>query len=357
MSKSLEKKTILVVDDVPENIDVLNGILRTDYRVRVALNGEQALRIATSRDTPDLILLDIMMPGMDGYEVCRHLKASVVTRNVPVIFVTARGEVTDETRGFEVGGVDYITKPVSPPIVQARVKTHLRLRGYQLHLEELVREQVKEISDSQMTTIFALAKLAESRDDDTGQHLERVQAYCKALATRLSFLPRFEASIDGEFIKDIYQASALHDIGKVGIPDDILLKPARLTADEFEIIKTHTTIGAETLEAVRSRYPNNAFVNMGIAIARSHHEAWNGLGYPDGLAGEKIPLPARIMAFADVYDALRSRRPYKQAYSHERSCEIIATASGTQFDPHLFEVFMEIAQEFNEIREAMQDQR
>ena len=264
---------------------------------------------------PDLILLDIMMPGMDGFEVCRQLKLDARLRGVPVVFLSAIDEVADKVRAFSAGAVDYISKPFQFPEVLMRVETHLRLRRMQIELEaknrflvELVREQVREISDSQMATIFALAKLAESRDGETGKHIERVQLYCKLLAATLAEQPEYIGRIEESFIENMFLASPLHDIGKVAIRDHILLKQGELTSAEFEEMKTHTTLGAQTLEAVKTRYPQNEFLRLGIEIARCHHERWDGNGYPAGLKGTGIPLSARIMAVADSYDAARSRR-------------------------------------------------
>jgi putative two-component system response regulator len=338
--------SVMIVDDTLENLRLLESMLHDKgYQVFAFPNGEMALK-AAAKNVPDLILLDIMMPGMDGFEVCGRLKADPKLAEVPVIFLSALSEVADKVKAFHFGGVDYITKPFQFEEVDARVSTHLNLRALQealeshnLRLQELVDAQVKEISDSQMATIFALAKLAESRDYETGAHLERVQGYCRALAETLMDTSAYGKLIDYNFITTLYQACPMHDIGKVAIPDRILLKPGKLTTDEFEIIKTHTTVGADTLLAVLKHYPQNAFVNMGIDIARSHHERWDGRGYPHGLSKESIPLAARIMAVADVYDALRSIRTYKQAIDHETATQIIEQGSGTQFDPVVAEAF------------------
>ncbi len=356
--ENLNEADILVVDDTPANLKMLSSMLKEQgYKTRPVPSGKLALK-AAENTPPDLILLDINMPEMDGYEVCQHLKESETLRDIPVIFISALTETMDKLKAFNAGGVDYVTKPFQFEEVRARVETHLRIRHLQmalekhnLDLEKLVQEQVKEILDSQMSTILALARLAESRDKETGQHLERVQAYCKALATKLSETKRFRGTIDDKYIDNIFHASPLHDIGKVGIADSILLKGGKLTEAEFHIMKEHTNIGAQTLEAVRNRYPNNKFVNMGIAIARSHHEKWDGTGYPDGLAGEDIPLCARIMAYADVYDALTSERHYKDVLSYEESRNMMVVESGTHFDPLLVETFFEIEDKFSEIRE------
>ena len=354
-SDNLAQSKILIVDDTPANLRLLTNMLRNrGYEARPVPNGRLALQ-AAKHDSPDLILLDINMPVIDGYEVCRQLKQDERLKGIPVIFISALNEIFDKVKAFNTGGVDYITKPFQFEEVQARLETHLKLRSLQLeverhnrHLEELVQEKVREISASRMSTILALAKLAESRDDVTGKHLERVQLYCRMLASRLAEYQRFEKQISPDCIENIFHASPLHDIGKVGIPDHILQKPGSLTTEEFEIMKTHALIGAQTLEAVRDRYPNNAFVNMGINFARWHHEKWDGSGYPDGLAGEDIPLEARIMAIVDVYDALRSQRPYKEAFSHAKAVDIIVSETG-HFDRHIVEAFMDIQEKIKEI--------
>ncbi len=350
---------ILIVDDAPENLDVLERLLKgRGYTTRPVRDGARALEEVAAKP-PDLILLDIRMPGMEGYEVCRRLKEDARLREIPVLFLSALDDTTDKVKAFHAGGVDYVTKPFQFEEVLSRVETHLKIRSLQVelekhscHLEDLVAAQVREISDSHLATIFALAKLAESRDGDTGAHLERVQVFCRLLADRLGAGTR-DRHVGEAYIENIGHASPLHDIGKVGIRDSILLKPGKLAEDEFETMKVHAVLGAQTLEAVRRAYPNNAFLNMGIAIARSHHERWNGSGYPDGLAGEAIPLSARIMAVADVYDALRSKRCYKPAFPHDGSMAIIAQGSGTHFDPHVVQAFREVESRFREIRDRM----
>jgi putative two-component system response regulator len=315
------------------------------YRVRPVLSGRLALE-AAKNEPPDLILLDIAMPEMDGYEVCRRLKADQALCDVPVIFISAMSETIDKIRAFSLGGVDYVTKPFQFEEVIARVRAHLKIHrlqseveAYNTRLEELVQLQVKEILESQMATIFSIAKLAESRDDDAGRHLERVQIICRSLAQNLASNPRFAPVVTRSFIENISHASPLHDIGKVAIPDRILLKPGKLTPDEFEIMKTHTLLGARTLSEVRRRYQKNYFLEMGIEIAQYHHEKWDGSGYNEGLSGVEIPLSARIMAVADVYDATRSKRIYKEAFPHEKSREIIAGGSGAHFDPDVVAAF------------------
>ncbi len=346
----------MIVDDAPENLDLLQDILEIKgYRVAAFPGGQTALNAAV-KNPPDLILLDIRMPEMNGFEVCRHLKADETLREIPVLFVSGLTATADKVKAFAAGAVDYVTKPFQCEEVLSRVATHLRLRKMQLELarhnmdlEEMVEEKAGEIIESQLATILAMSKLAESRDDETGRHIERTRSYCRVLAEALQRDPHYTTVVSGSSIDNIYHASPLHDIGKVGISDTILLKPGRLTADEFEIMKTHVVIGAKTLRAVQNRYPRNAFLNMGIAITESHHEKWDGSGYPAGLAGEHIPLGARIMAIADTYDALRSKRSYKEAHSHQESCEIILEGTGRQFDPLVIQAFVSVEDRFARI--------
>ena len=340
---------LLIVDDVPTNVEVLARMFwKKGYNVRVALSGQLALQIMRN-NKPDLILLDINMPEMSGLEVCGHIKATPEWRAIPIIFISAMDDASDKVKAFDAGGVDYVTKPFQLTEVEARVDTHLKLYYYQQHLEAMVAEQVREIAEAQMETIFALAKLAESRDDATGQHLDRVKVCCRMVADALYGKGDPEILVDKAFLKNMEQASSLHDVGKVGISDAILLKPGKLTPEEFEQMKEHTVIGAQTLEMVQARFPNNAFIALGIDIARSHHEKWDGTGYPDGLAGEKIPLPARIMAIADVYDALRSKRCYKDAVGHEAALEILRQGRETHFDPRVVDAFLMAEEKIREV--------
>jgi putative two-component system response regulator len=300
----VEKPTVLVVDDTPDNLSLMSGLLKDDYKVKVANNGEKALKIAASDAPPDLILLDIMMPGMDGYEVCRSLKRNPVTVNIPVIFLTAKTEVEDEKMGLELGAVDYLTKPVSPPIVMARVKNHLALkasadflRDKNDFLENEVSKRTREVMAIQDVTILAMASLAETRDSDTGNHIRRTQFYVKVLAEKLSTHPRFERTLTDHYITMLFKSAPLHDIGKVGIPDRILLKPGRFEPHEFEIMKTHTTLGRDAIEHAEQQLGMNVeFLSMAKEIALSHQEKWDGSGYPQGLEGDAIPLSARLMA-------------------------------------------------------------
>ena len=357
------RPTVLVVDDTPDNLALMQLLLRDTYKVKAANNGERALKIAASEQPPDLILLDIMMPGIDGYEVCRRLKAEPATRNIPVIFLTAKSEVADEQLGFELGAVDYITKPISPPIVLARVKTHLAqkataefLRDKNAFLEQEVERRSREVMAIQDVTILAMASLAETRDNETGNHIRRTQHYVQALARRLSNHPRFASYLTVPTIKLLFKSAPLHDIGKVGIPDRILLKPGKLTPEEFEIMKTHTTLGRDAIaHAEQQLGVDVGFLTIAKEIAYSHQEKWDGSGYPEGLQGEQIPISARLMAVADVYDALISRRVYKEPMPHEQAADIIRQTAGRHFDPDVVEAFLDIQETFRAIAAAYAD--
>lgn len=305
---------------------------------------------------PDLILLDVEMPHLNGFEVCKRIKKIKEFKNVPVIFVTGRSEEEDVVAGFKYGAVDYIRKPYGKEELKIRIKTHLKIAGFakkmsdsNKKLERKVTKQMKMIADAQMGTIFSLAKLAQSRDDDTGDHLVRVEKYCYLMSKKMSKMSKYKKIIDEDFIKNIVNASSLHDIGKVGISDLILLKPGKLTPEEFEKMKAHTVIGYETLAEVDKKFGGNSFINMGKIITRSHHERWDGNGYPDKLKSEEIPLAARIMSIADVYDALATKRVYKDAFPVEKCVQIIKEGKGTQFDPNLVDVFVALADDFAKV--------
>ena len=351
------KSTVLVVDDTPDNLSLMMELLKDDYKVKLANGGERALKLAAMVPPPDLILLDIMMPGMDGYEVCRRLKANPLTRDVPVVFLTAKTEVEDEKRGLEMGAVDYITKPISPPIVLARVKIHLALKAHadflrdkNDFLEAEVSKRTREVVAIQDVTIMAMASLAETRDSDTGNHIRRTQYYVEALAKKLRSHPRFSALLTDHYIHMLFKSAPLHDIGKVGIPDRILLKPGRFAPEEFEIMKTHTTLGYEAIEhAERQLGMHVEFLSTAKEIALSHQEKWDGSGYPQGLAGDAIPVSARLMAVADVYDALISRRVYKEGMPHDKAVAIIIQGRGSHFDPDMVDAFVQLQDQFHAI--------
>ncbi len=324
MTNGADKPTILIVDDIPDNIAVLSNIL-VDYNVKAATNGAKALEIAL-RFRPDIILLDIMMPEMDGYTVCTRLKRNLLTKNIPVIFVTAMDEVTDEARGFELGAVDYITKPVSPPVVLARVRTHLKLYDQNRALEDLVHERTKALNRSRLEIIRRLGLAAEYKDNETGMHVIRMSYYCRVMATGIG-MSKEDADL-------ILNASPMHDVGKIGIPDNILRKPGRLNPEERAILEQHTEIGARIIGE-----HDNMLLSMAGIVALTHHEKWDGTGYPQGLKGENIPLVGRIVAVADVFDALVSKRPYKEAWPFDRAVALIKDESGKHFDPALVAAF------------------
>lgn len=354
--------TILIVDDTPDNLALMNALLKDRYTVRVANSGERALKLAASH-LPDLILLDVMMPGLNGYEVCQRLKADPATRDVPVIFLTAKTEAEDETKGFEMGAIDYITKPISPSIVMARVKTHLTLktasdflRDQNGYLEREVEKRTRELAAIQDVTILAMASLAETRDNDTGNHIRRTQYYVRALAERLQDHPRFCDYLTERNITLLFKSAPLHDIGKVGIPDHILLKPGRFAPEEFEIMKSHTTLGCKAIECAETSLGTEVeFLRMAKEIALYHHEKWDGSGYPHGLRGDAIPPCARLMALADVYDALISRRVYKEGMPHAAAAQIILDGKGSHFDPDIVDAFTALQAQFQDIAARFAD--
>jgi len=354
--------TILVIDDTPENLTLLNALLKERYRVKIATGGKKALSMA--RDLPpDLVLMDVMMPEMDGYETCRQFKEDSRLAGIPIIFLTALGEVEDEKQGFKAGAVDYITKPLSPSILMARIHTHLSLKkakdvlmGQSLDLELAVELRTKELEQTREVTIMAMASLAEARDNETGNHLHRTSRYVKELAERLMRTSVRGEGLTPEIVSVLVRSAPLHDIGKVGIPDAILLKPGKLTFDEFEIMKTHSAIGREAIaKAVVNLGNSGGFLKVAQEIAGGHHEKWDGTGYPDGLVREDIPLSARLMALADVYDALISRRVYKDAFSREKAEEIILSGAGTHFDPEIVIAFDFLKDRFWEIAQELRD--
>ncbi|KJR40018.1 response regulator receiver modulated metal dependent phosphohydrolase [Candidatus Magnetoovum chiemensis] len=349
MEDKTGKHTVLVVDDTPENIDVLNGLLSLDYKVKVAINGEKALKIADSKNPPDIILLDIMMPGIDGYKVCEELKNKETTKDIPIIFLTGLTDEQNESKGLHLGAVDYITKPFSPELVKVRVRNHLALKLHRDHLEELVRERTRELALTQEVTIESMGTLAEYRDPETGGHIKRTQNYIKVLSNHLKKHPKFADFLNSSTIELFYKSTPLHDIGKVGVPDNILRKPGKLTSEEFEIMKKHTVYGRNTLLIAEKRLGRYSFLNIAGEIAYTHHEKWDGSGYPCALKGEDIPLSGRLMAIADVYDALISKRVYKPPFPYEEAVRIITEGRGSHFDPDIVEAFLQIKETFREI--------
>jgi putative two-component system response regulator len=319
--------TILVVDDAPENIDVLVGILKPSYQLKVARDGEMAIKIANIRPRPDLILLDVMMPGIDGYETCKRLKLDLVTRDIPIIFVTAKISVEDEARGLSLGAVDYIAKPVTPAIVMQRVRTHLALSDQKRELYQQVKLQTKELINTRNNIIQKLGRAAEFKDNETGDHVQRMSKYAYVLAIAYGM---DEAAADM-----LMSAAPMHDVGKIGVPDHILKKAGQLNNDEWQLMKEHASFGGVILD----EEDPSPLMEMAKAVAITHHEKWDGSGYPKGLIAEEIPLVGRIIAIADVFDALTSKRPYKPAWTIERAIELIQNESGKHFDPELVVCF------------------
>ena len=363
LSEEPSRPMILAVDDSSDNLWVLSGLLKDKYRVKLASSGEKALRIARSDEPPDLILLDVMMPGLSGHDVCRQLKEAPATRNIPIIFLTAMTGTEDEREGLALGAADFITKPINPPIVLARVATQLQakagadfLRDQNQFLETEVEKRTRELAAIQDVTILAMASLAETRDNETGNHIRRTQHYVRVLATALKAHPRFSQDLSDRVIDMLFKSAPLHDIGKVGIPDRILLKPGRFEPHEFEIMKTHTTLGRDAIQHAEDQLGMPVeFLQYAKEIAYGHQEKWDGSGYPLGLAGDAIPLSARIMAVADVYDALISRRVYKEGMPHEKAVDIMREGRGTHFDPDILDTFLGLLDEFQRIAQKFAD--
>jgi len=340
--------TVLIVDDTEANIDILVETLGDDYELRVATDGPSALE-QVAEELPDIILLDVMMPGMDGYEVCSRLRESHHTRGVPVIFLTAMNDAQDEKKGLELGAVDYITKPFNPGLVKARVRNHIELKRHRDHLEEIVEERTRELALMQEVTIESLAALAEYRDPETGGHIRRTKSYVRLLATHLMSRNRYLDVLNESSIDLLYKSAPLHDIGKVGVPDNILMKPGKLTDEEFEEMKKHTVYGRDAIMTALRRLGENSFLRFAREIAETHQEKWDGTGYPHGLKGEEIPLSGRLMAIADVYDALISRRVYKMPFTHAKAVAIIRDGRGKHFDPVMVDAFLELQDEFRKV--------
>jgi len=357
-----KKARILVVDDESFYIDVLVNLLKEDYRVSVAKNGESALKRAFSDAPPDIILLDIVMPDIDGYEVCRQLKENPKTKDIPVIFLTVRSEVDDEIKGFEIGAVDYISKPMSPPIVKSRVNNHLMLtqarkilQDQNAQLEKLVNDRTKEVVRTQDVAIFCMASLAETRDNETGNHIRRTQHYVRLLSEYLRMHPGFSDYLSDKNIDLLFKSAPLHDIGKVGVSDKVLLKPGKLNSEEWQEMKRHPQFGYEALLRAEKEIGSSSFLELAREIALTHHEHWDGKGYPNGLMGTEIPISGRLMAIADVYDALISKRVYKEAFSHEQAVELILSEKGTHFDPDIVDAFEKLEGEFKLIADQFKD--
>ena len=332
-----ERETVLIVDDIRENIDVLNGLLKRDYNIKFATDGKMAVTI-TRRFLPDIILMDIIMPEMDGFEATKILKADPLTKDIPIIFVTAKDEDFDEARGFELGAVDYITKPISPIVLKGRVKTQLALYNQKKQLSKQVREKTKELIEARLEIIRKLGIAAEYKDNVTGDHVIRMSKFCYHIAQAYGF--------DQEKMDLFLNTSPMHDIGKIGIPDKILQKPGKLDPDEWEKMKDHCRIGAEIIGDTETE-----LMQASRIVALQHHERWNGMGYPQGLKGEDIHIYARIVAIADVFDALVSDRPYKKAWGVDEAAEYIKTEAGKHFDPEVVRAFVKALPDIRKVKE------
>ena len=362
---------ILVVDDEVTNRLILQDLMGTAYSVHTVADGQLAIDYLMAGQRVDLILLDVMMPRMDGFEACRRIKSEPHLRHVPVLFLSGLDSAADEARGLSLGAEDFIHKPFLPAVVLARVRNHLELAQSRrnLHernvvLETLVAERTKDLFQEkqhviavQGATITALCTLAEMRDNETGNHIRRTQSYVRTLAQRLRHHPRFKPELDDETIQLLYRSAPLHDVGKVAIPDAILLKPDKLTIDEWAVMRRHTEFGRDAIAQAESDLGASAsFLRYAREIAWGHHEKWDGSGYPCGSAGEAIPLSARLMAAADVYDALISKRVYKPAFSHEHALAIIAAGRGTHFDPDIADALADAAEDFRDIAHSYRDE-
>lgn len=353
MDSSLAK--ILVIDDTKTNIEVLEGILCSEYDMYVALNGKKGL-LLTEKVKPDLILLDVMMPEMDGYETLRQMKAKGLVEDTPVIFLTAKADAKSEQTGLDLGAVDYIVKPFNPDLVRLRIKNQLEFKQQRDHLHELVDEKTRDLRKTLKVMLTSLGALAEYRDTDTGEHIKRTQVLVQMLAEKLKDHPDFSAAIPSKSYIDYYATAApLHDIGKVGIPDEILHKPGRLTDEERAVMSKHPQMGYDVLVNATRELSDHPLVKIAAEIILNHHERWDGKGYPNGLKGAEIPVGARLMAVADVYDALVSRRPYKEPLPHATAVAEISSANGTQFDPEVVKAFMEIESQLPELYEKFKD--
>jgi len=343
---------ILIVDDDRDTRRLLLAVLRRDYLLDEAASGEEGLE-KLSKFAPDIVLLDIMMPGIDGYETCRRIRYTHFGQQVQVIVVSAKSSPQEQLRGHEAGADDYVVKPIDPPELLSRVQLHCRLRDVRRdvssiqaqldsrnsELKRFVEERRQEMLAMQDVAVFTLAKVAEFRDKETGDHLFRMRSYSQMIAEQLGREGPYAKHIDLSFMDDLYRSSPLHDIGKVGISDEILLKPGRLTPEEFATMQQHAVIGANILNEAVLNMEHGGFLAMAATIARFHHERFDGAGYPAGLVGEEIPLPARIVALADVFDALTSARPYKSAWPRSKAKKAIEAGAGSQFDPVVVEAF------------------
>ncbi|MEE9101595.1 MULTISPECIES: two-component system response regulator [Pseudomonas] len=352
-----EQELILVVDDQPDNLMLMSELLMDRYQVRVASSGAKALRLVQSDPRPDLVLLDIMMPEMDGYEVCRQLKGDPATRDIPVIFLTGMVNAADEQKGLDLGAVDYITKPISPPVTLARIRAHLNLkanadflRDKSEYLELEVRRRARELQAIQDATLEAMATLCDLRDNAHSQHLVRIEHYMRLLGSTLALRNEFSNELSVENIELLARSAQLHDIGKVAVPDRILHHPGQLDEADQAIMQSHTTVGHDALAAAERKlgYPAD-FLRYAKEIAHSHHERWDGTGYPEGLSGERIPMAARMLTLIDCYDEMTSRHAYRTSLGPDEAAAKIKAGAGSQFDPRMVEAFSEAAEGFASI--------
>jgi len=354
----MKKNTILIVDDMEINRMILQEILCDDYEILQAASGTEALRILfdTSNPLPEVILLDIMMPEMDGYETIDHIKKNKRTKEITVLFITAADTETNEAKALQAGAMDYIKKPFIHEVVKARVDNHVMLSNYRRNLESMVEEKTRELSLMHQRTLDTLASIIEYRDLESGLHVQRTTELTKVLVENMLDKPIFREELINQNYRSIVKAVALHDIGKVGIPDEILLKPGRLTPEEFDIIKKHSRIGGNIINAIsKDMNDDTKYLQHCRDICLYHHEKWDGSGYPLNLKGEEIPLSARIIAVVDVYDALTSKRCYKDACPYSEAVEIIEKGKGTHFQPEVVDCFLEVSKKFRELTLLLQD--
>jgi putative two-component system response regulator len=337
---------ILIIDDEPFFLELLSNALTPHFQVSLAKTGKQGIKLAQGPSPPDLILLDILMPDMDGYETCRQLKSNPTTCEIPVIFLTAKQQTEDELKGFRAGALDYITKPISIPVLLARVSTQLTVAGQRLALEQLVQERTDELERTKDAIVYGMGEMAEMRDKETGEHLLRTSGYVGLLAQEMARLPRYRNTLNPRMIKAYERAAPLHDIGKIATPDKILLKPGKLDPEEWKIMQLHPLQGKQIIERSEEKIGSTLFIQIAKDIAYCHHEKWDGSGYPQGLAKEDIPLSARLMSLADVYDALTTERPYKKIFSHDNATEIIMQQRSKHFDPDIIDSFEQINEKF-----------
>ncbi|MBL7002539.1 MAG: response regulator [Gammaproteobacteria bacterium] len=353
--ENIQKPRLLVIDDEPFFLNLLTDALADKFQIALAKNGKQGLRRASGSIRPDLILLDVVMPEMDGYETCKALKENAITSEIPIIFLTAKCDIEDELKGFNLGAADYITKPISLPILMARVEIQLAISERRIALEELVQQRTKEIEKTKDAIVYSMGEMAEARDKETGNHLLRTREYVGLLAKQLAKHPNYESRLTERLINAFKRAAPLHDIGKINIPDKILQKPDKLDSAEWDVMVLHSTYGKDAIENAEQKIGTSLFIKVAKEIAWSHHEKWDGSGYPQGLSGNDIPLSAQLMAVADVYDALVSRRYYKSALSHEETVKKITEGRGTHFAPDVIDAFTVIHSQFREIQRTLGD--